>query len=124
MDGAHNEQKMKAFLKALKEMDQNKKYTFLIAFKKGKDYIKMIKLLIPFAQKIGITTIFSQNPDFSHFSTDPTLIQKRLMAEGFRNCEIVDGTKGMVSFIHSAQTDVIVTGSLYLLGDLYALLKR
>lgn len=123
LDGAHNEQKMKAFIKAVGQISPHKKYTFLIAFKKGKDYIKMVKLLTPFAEKIGITTIFSTNPDFSHFSTDPQLIEQRLRKEGFRNSVIVNGVEGMRSFINKSKTDVIITGSLYLLGDVYTLLK-
>lgn len=123
LDGAHNEQKMKAFTKAASQISPHKKYTFLIAFKKGKDYIKMVKLIIPFAERIGITTIFSTNPDFSHFSTDPEVIKERLVKDRFGNCEIVDGRKGMLSFIKKSKTDVIITGSLYLLGDVYTLLK-
>lgn len=123
LDGAHNEQKMKAFTKAVGKINPYKKYTFLIAFKKGKDYIKMVKHIIPFAERIGITTIFSTNPDFSHFSTDPLVIKQRLIQEGFRSSEIVDGVEGMLSFINKSKTDVIITGSLYLLGDVYTLLK-
>ena len=124
LDGAHNEQKMRAFAKALKQLDKNKKYTFLIAFKKGKDYRKMITLLVPFAHKIGITTIFSSNPDFSHFSTDPQVIKSALEKKAFKNNEIVDGRDGITSFIDKSKTDVVITGSLYLLGDVYSLLKQ
>lgn len=123
LDGAHNEQKMKAFTKAVSQISLHKKYTFLIAFKKGKDYAKMVKLLIPFAEKIGITTIFSNNPDFSHFSTNPLVIKQRLSEEGFEKSEMVDGVGGILPFINKSKTDVIITGSLYLLGDVYALLK-
>lgn len=124
LDGAHNEQKMRAFTKALKQLDGNKKYTFLIAFKKGKDYGKMIKLLIPFAHKIGITTIFSSNPDFSHFSTDPLAIKSTLEENAFGNNEIVNGKEDILLFINRSKTDVVITGSLYLLGDVYTLLKQ
>lgn len=124
LDGAHNEQKMRAFIKALKQLDTDKKYTFLIAFKKGKDYGKMVKLLIPFAHRIGITTIFSTNPDFSHFSTDPQSIREVLEKNAFKNSEMVEGRDGIRSFLDKSKTDVVITGSLYLLGDVYSLLKQ
>lgn len=123
IDGAHNEQKMKAFLKALSAVELNKKYTFVIAFKKGKDYKKMLRLIIPFAQKIIITTIFSEHQDLFHFSTDPKIIKDELAHSGFTNISIIEKINKVKNFIYECKTDVVVTGSLYLLGDLYTLLN-
>jgi dihydrofolate synthase/folylpolyglutamate synthase len=122
-DGAHNEQKMSAFLKTVTRMEHNKKYTFVIAFKKGKDYKKMLRQIVPVAQKIIITTIFSEHQDLFHFSTDPHLIQTELATLGFTNSRIIENIKKVGEFIQTSKTDIIVTGSLYLLGDLYTLLK-
>ncbi|MFZ2206953.1 MAG: Mur ligase family protein [Microgenomates group bacterium] len=123
IDGAHNEQKMKAFLKALAAIEENKKYTFVIAFKKGKDYKKMLRFIIPFARKIVITTIFSEHQDLFHFSTDPKIIKDELTHLGFTNISIIEKIKKVKNFIYECKTDVVVTGSLYLLGDLYTLLN-
>lgn len=123
LDGAHNEQKMKAFLKALSAVEKNKKYTFVIAFKKGKDYKKMLRFIIPFAQKIIITTIFSEHQDLFHFSTDPEIIQEEMFQLGFTNITIIEKIKKVRDFVYDCKTDVVVTGSLYLLGDLYTLLN-
>jgi len=123
LDGAHNEQKMKAFLKSLSAVEKDKKYTFVIAFKKGKDYKKMLRFIVPFAQKIIITTIFSEHQDLFHFSTDPKVIQAELLELGFTNTIIVEKIQMVRDFIFDCKTDVVVTGSLYLLGDLYRLLN-
>jgi len=123
LDGAHNEQKMKAFLKSLSAVEKDKRYTFVIAFKKGKDYKKMLRFLVPFAQKIIITTIFSEHQDLFHFSTDPKVIQAGLLELGFTNTIIVEKIQDVRDFISDCKTDVVVTGSLYLLGDLYRLLN-
>lgn len=123
IDGAHNEQKMKAFLKALSAIEINKKYTFVIAFKKGKDYKKMLHLIIPFAQKVIITTIFSESQDLFHFSTDPNIIKDELNHLGFMNITIIEKIKMVRDYIYNCKTDVVVTGSLYLLGDIYNVLE-
>ena len=124
LDGAHNVQKMKAFLKALATLTPNKKYVFVIAFKKGKEYKKMIRLIIPFAKKIVITHIFSDNPDFFRLSTDPELIQDELLREGFTTSTIVKKITEIPKLINMSEMDVVITGSLYLLGDMYKLLKK
>ena len=43
LDGAHNEQKMNSFIKNLSHIYPKQKFTFILAFKKGKDYQAMLK---------------------------------------------------------------------------------
>ncbi|KKM77032.1 hypothetical protein LCGC14_1374230, partial [marine sediment metagenome] len=45
LDGAHNPAKVKTFLTSLTKIIPDKKFVFLVAFKKGKDIDKMLELL-------------------------------------------------------------------------------
>ncbi len=123
LDGAHNVQKMGALLKTVKKIYPNKKFTFVIAFKHGKEYLKMVRLMIPFAQKFIVTTIFSDNPDFGYLSTQTEEIHHALKHIGFYNV-LSARTKGEVlQLINKDKGDIIATGSLYLISDLYSLLN-
>ncbi|MCX6731276.1 MAG: Mur ligase family protein [Candidatus Roizmanbacteria bacterium] len=123
LDGAHNVQKMKAFLKTVKTVYPNKKFTFVIAFKHGKEYMKMVRLMIPFAHTIIATTIFSDNPDFGYLSTKAEEIRDALKQSGFENVVIAKTKSDIKKLIHTNDGDMIATGSLYLISDLYALLN-
>jgi len=119
LDGAHNRQKMKAFLTALSTFAPGKKYTFILAFKNDKDYQQMLLRILPYANKIICTSIFSDNQDSHHFSTSPAIIRDFLINEGFTNVEIMENVREIKSYLKNTKDDVVVTGSLYLLGDIY-----
>ncbi|MCX6731286.1 MAG: Mur ligase family protein [Candidatus Roizmanbacteria bacterium] len=123
LDGAHNVQKMKALLKTVKKIYPNKKFTFVIAFKHGKEYMKMVRLMIPFAHKIIATTIFSDNPDFGYLSTQTEEIRSALKLSGYNNVLTAKTKKEVIQLINKEDGDIIATGSLYLISDLYLLLN-
>ncbi|MDO9028430.1 MAG: Mur ligase family protein, partial [Candidatus Roizmanbacteria bacterium] len=58
-DGAHNPQKMLAFINALIKEYPDKKFNFLLAFKSGKDYKKILKIITPWADSITLTSFFT-----------------------------------------------------------------
>jgi len=119
-DGAHNPQKMEAFTEALKDKFPKEKFHFLIAFKKGKDYQGMLRYIIPLAAKITITSFFIDNQDLVHLSEKPEEIGKVLEIRKFRNYEIiVDPKKAFEAVLKAKDKTVVVTGSLYLLGEIY-----
>ncbi len=122
LDGAHNVQKMNAFLKTVASISPHKKYTFVVAFKNDKEHMKILKYIISLANKIIVTTIFSEKQDLFHFSADPTYIRDALIHQGFTDVIIIKKIQEVMHAIHSSNDDVIVTGSLYLLGDIYKLL--
>ena len=123
LDGAHNRQKMKAFLTALSLFAPGKKHTFILAFKNDKDYPKMLHMILPFAHKIIITSLFSDNQDLHHFSTNPVAIRNVLEKNGFTNVEIMEKQREIKHYLEQTKEDVVVTGSLYLLGDIYKILN-
>ncbi|MBI3366855.1 hypothetical protein HY041_04490, partial [Candidatus Roizmanbacteria bacterium] len=60
IDGAHNPQKMKAFITAIHKLYPNKNFDFLIAFSQGKNQIQtlrgMLEQIVPLAHHIVITS--------------------------------------------------------------------
>lgn len=123
IDGAHNPPKMKAFTKGLKKTFPGKKFKFLVAFKKGKDYENTLRYLIPQAKKIIITDFFTNNQDYLHFSEKPETIGGVLKRLGFSNTEIIHNCKKAVKETLKKDGDLVITGSLYLLSEIYSLIK-
>jgi dihydrofolate synthase/folylpolyglutamate synthase len=124
LDGAHNPQKMKALLTSVHAVYPGKKFTFVIGFKQGKDYKKMLEYIIPFANKIIITHIFSEHQDLLHMSVQPKEIKKTLQTLDFKSTQIVQDFDRLMQIVNDLDEDIIVTGSLYLLGDIYKRLSR
>lgn len=125
LDGAHNPQKMQAFLESLREKYPSKKFSFLISFKRGKDYEKMLHQIIPLAKNIIITTFKITGQDSLQFSEDPNVIAEKLEKLGFYNYEIVSEIKrAQAIFLKKSSPVLVVTGSLYLIGKIYPIIKN
>lgn len=114
LDGAHNPQKMQAFISSLTKEFPNKKFDFMVAFKKGKDYKVMLDLIIPVATSITVTSFFSDKQDLVHLSEDTTKI-KEYIKDKIKTTVIENSKKAL----DSIESDfIVVTGSLYLLGEI------
>ncbi len=124
-DGAHNPQKMKAFISSLIKKYPDKKFNFLLAFKKGKDYQGMLKIIIPWVNSIILTSFFTENQDMINASENPNKIGLTLSEiEGFNNFEINPSLKKAWVEIIKKKEPIVVTGSLYLIGEVYKLIKN
>jgi len=124
-DGAHNPQKMEAFTNALKEKYPKRKFHFLIAFKKGKDYQSMLRHLVPLASKITITSFFVDSQELIQLSENPEAIRESLEKMRFRNYRIINQPeKAFKLALEMKKEIVVITGSLYLLGEIYRLIKK
>jgi dihydrofolate synthase/folylpolyglutamate synthase len=115
-DGAHNPQKMEAFIDSLVKKFPNQKLNFLIAFKKGKDYQDMLKIITPKAELIVLTSFFTKNQDMINSSVDPKEIKL--------SAKIIPDLKKAWQFISNKNEPIIVTGSLYLIGEIFKLIKN
>ncbi len=132
-DGAHNPQKMEAFIGSLIKEYPDKKFNFLIAFKFGKDYKKILKIITPWADSISLTTFFTENQDMINASENPEKIREelnRIQSDeiGFNQIKsdikiIPDLEKAWKSVLKKKEP-VVVTGSLYLIGEIYRLIKN
>jgi dihydrofolate synthase/folylpolyglutamate synthase len=122
LDGAHNPVKVKTFLKSLTKIIPDKKFVFLVAFKKGKDIEQMLKLMKP-CVKTFVITQFSKITDMGkHFTTPAEDIEKILKKLNFSGEILVE--KNSVKALNKAKkiagkdNTIITTGSLYLIGEI------
>lgn len=125
LDGAHNPQKMQAFIKSLRKAHPLAELSFLVAFKKGKDYKKILSYITPEARDIILTDFKITNQDWLHISENPEKIAKSLKKLNFLKYEIIhDAELAFKKLMKKTSGILVITGSIYLLGRLYPLLKE
>ncbi|MEI7621812.1 MAG: Mur ligase family protein [Candidatus Moraniibacteriota bacterium] len=125
LDGAHNPQKMTAFTSALKTIFPGQKFDFIVAFKKGKDFQKMLMQILPLANHLFLTNFSTSNQDDHWSSVDNLAIEKFLQQKKFQNFSIIaNEQKAVLSAIKNSSHPVVITGSLYLLSSVYGYLKK
>ncbi len=118
-DGAHNGQKMKALTQNLKALYPSRKFTFLVAFLSSKDYRSMLELIMPLAKKI-ILTSFTLKQDFMLGSESCMILANILARQNFNNFQIIpDALKAFNTALREKEEILVVTGSIYLLGEIY-----
>lgn len=119
LDGAHNPQKMKAFITSLKKLFPSKKFDFLVAFKKEKDYSKMLRLIVPIAKTITITSFSLGTYDLKPMSEKPEIIVKELQKLKFQSYFSIQDPIKAYKKVLSEKNNIVITGSLYLLAKVY-----
>jgi dihydrofolate synthase/folylpolyglutamate synthase len=117
MDGAHNVQKMTAFLKSFRQLYPGSKPAALISLKEGKEYEKLVPLIARLADNIIITT-FSATQDLPSQSMDPELLAKAFKAAGKQPRVISDQVEAVRELLESPEPVAIITGSFYLLSQI------
>jgi dihydrofolate synthase/folylpolyglutamate synthase len=127
LDGAHNPQKMRMLTKNLSSYYPGQKFTFLLALKHGKDYIDILKQIVPVASKIYLTSFHDQTKSQG---TTARSENTRTLAQIFRSLKYrdfvvyEDSHLALQDFLHDQKSIGVITGSLYLLSDLYPILKK
>lgn len=118
MDGAHNVQKMTAFLSSLAKRYPHAKPVMLLALKEGKEIEEIAPMLAKAASKI-IVTAFVHSQDLPTFAMKPNEISSVLKANGAKKVVIVpDITVAYDVFMQSVEGVGVITGSFYLLAQL------
>lgn len=121
VDGAHNPQKMEAFLDSVQKKYPDKKFTFLIAFVMGKDVKRMLQFIQPLAKTIITTSFFVEHQDWIKKAIDPGEVRDLLKKKQFTNCVAVNNKKeALIVALEKTDDILIITGSLYLAGELYS----
>ncbi len=143
LDGAHNPEKMKAFLSALEKLYPKTNKIFIVAFKKGKEIKPMLKQVLNSADTL-IATRFYSTTDFakSLYAAETidsiknevlhikyTKKEKVIYAENSKKAiekgiEILNQVEDAQKGIQNDQGLIVVTGSLYLVGEVRNYLKR
>lgn len=118
LDGAHNEQKMQAFVASFQKLYPNTKAAILLGLKEGKEYEMVLPLLKPICSKL-IVTAFATTQDLPIKSINPEFLAKAAEKHGFE--EVVterDYIKAYDLLLATESNIQIVTGSFYLIGNL------
>jgi len=117
LDGAHNVQKMKAFTESLVLLYPKSKFTFILAFKQGKDWQGMVDLIRPLALRIYATTFKLDYEPASLKCVAPELIVNYCKSIGFKSAEYL--LQADLGNVIETFTDVLVfTGSLYFMSNI------
>ncbi|MBN1168539.1 hypothetical protein JXA63_01475 [Candidatus Woesebacteria bacterium] len=127
IDGAHNPQKMKEFTKNLQIYFPDQKFIFLLGFKRGKDYKNILRYIVPLADKIIITSFFNQTKfqGMSVLSEDTKKIAQVLETIGHKKYEIFERSEdALKALIKSKNRVKVITGSLYLISEVYPFLQK
>ena len=122
LDGAHNPQKMRSLISSLKKAYPHQKFVFIIAFKQRHDFPKMIKSIIPLAQKIILTSFNIKFQDMAQVSQSASSIISLLKKLNFDNYQISSTPKSAYLLAKKTKQPTIITGSLYLLPKIYPFL--
>jgi dihydrofolate synthase / folylpolyglutamate synthase len=119
LDGAHNPQKMQAFISSLMEYYPNRKFDLLVAFKKGKDINQMLDEILKYKNTINsiILSKFDGPQDTQIESQGLDEIQNYLVQNQFINIQIINNLSQACSLTNqNLETISVITGSLYLIS--------
>ena len=120
-DGAHNAQKMTALVIALKNEYPEQKFDFLVAFKFKKEFTSMLQRITSIAESITITNFQNKKRDLGISAEMPIKIMRSLDKLNYINCKIISNScKAFEKSLKQSRNRVlVVTGSLYLIAEIY-----
>ncbi len=121
LDGAHNPAKMKAFIRSLAKLRPHTRKVFIIGFKHDKNVRNMLKLVVRHADQLFVTKYSSTSDWGKNTGMDIVSIRHELecVVRDKRTIVYDESTDSILSEIDRIDPafDVIVTGSLYLVGE-------
>jgi dihydrofolate synthase / folylpolyglutamate synthase len=118
MDGAHNGQKMTAFIEGMESRWPQKEAAVLISLKNGKEYNDVLPQLRRITDTLIITT-FAVEHDMKFVSADPELLAESARRYGIANVIVEpDQDKAYGMLMNMSQDLLVITGSFYLIGQL------
>jgi dihydrofolate synthase/folylpolyglutamate synthase len=117
MDGAHNAQKMQAFIDSFKRLYPDSKPAALVSVKNGKEYEDIVALLSPIVSRV-ITTSFDTAQDLPLVSMDPEELASAFRQAGVEAQSLPDEHEALEALVDGSEEVCIITGSFYLLGQI------
>lgn len=116
MDGAHNEQKMQAFVSSFEQRYPGMKAAILLAMKQGKEYQAVLPILKPICNTLIITS-FNTLQDLPINSINPQILANSAKKIGITNIESEpEPIKALDLLLQKPEKLLIATGSFYLLS--------
>ena len=131
LDGAHNPTKMKAFLTSLKKLFPKEKKIFIVGFKFDKDIKRMLSQILEVADKIILTEFHGKTDISVSSSAKAESIKYQVLSSKYRGKIIVEPNSKkaldltlniLVSQYPNIPAIIVVTGSLYLVGEVRSML--
>ncbi len=117
MDGAHNEQKMRAFVQSFQSLYPDNKVPVLLAAKQGKEIEAIAPLVAEIASEVVVTT-FSKIQDLPITSMKVNKVADALKRAGIARVEsIADQEKAYKHFMAKPSELKIITGSFFLIAQ-------
>ncbi len=120
MDGAHNFQKMVAFIDSYQKLYPDQKAAVLIAIREGKDYKDIVGPIIKVASRVIVTT-FETNQDLPIKSMAVANLVN-VFESHVPTVSIEDHKKAYQELLNGPESTFIITGSIYLLGQIRTLM--
>jgi len=121
LDGAHNDAKMGAFLKALDHHYPDQAITYIVGFKKNKDSTAMLRQL--FSRKgTYILTQFHKGADYARSVSMTTSELKMNADDAEKTFFMEDVPSALNQAVQLSGKVIVVTGSLYLVGEVRSIL--
>lgn len=122
LDGAHNEQKMAAFVDSFRARYPEKRVPLLLAMKRGKDHAAVINILRPIAGSV-ICAGFKSLQDMPIVSIDPEELAVLCRDAGLEAEVAGSIAEGLNRLAAKNEPVNVVTGSFYMLGEVSRLLN-
>ena len=118
MDGAHNGQKMTAFVNSFRRLYPGVKPAILVGVKEDKDYDELVPLLTPLASRI-ITTTFRTTQDLPVISMAAEPLARAFRTGGAVAVEAIpDQRAALRALLDGPEEFCVITGSFYLLAQI------
>ncbi len=130
LDGAHNPEKMRAFIQSVKKLYQNKKKIFLISFKEDKNIDSMLNYITEEADVIIATEFSSEVYVSNQKAMKAQFIAQEIKKLNKKEIKVIAQANPkkaldiLISQYRKVNTLGIITGSLYLVGEMRGYLKR
>ena len=124
LDGAHNPQKFRAMIKSLKMFFPHQKFTIILAYKKRADFSKMVSLVASLASNITITSLIQKDRSSSDYINDRKSLNTIFQKNPQINFQIIPNYVSAFNTAIKSNLPVLITGSLYLVGNLYPLVVK
>lgn len=131
LDGAHNPAKMKAFTSSVGTIFKGRKKVFILGFKKEKDIKSMLSFILPLADGIILTQFSSPTYVTNQRALTPQEIAHIIYSFSPKSSIPVvqaqnpkDALLSGQQLIKDNKGIIIVTGSLYLVGEMRAIIFK
>ena len=124
LDGAHNSHAVRRLVETLREYYPGVKFHCVFGALKDKDVGEMLKLMAPFVSHWHITkTPYPRFRELDDLRSELATLGLNVSSEGELNRRFLDDVAAMALRDQNNKAPVLVTGSLYMIGETVQVLK-